>query len=209
MYGERALTFTFRSFWGVFGWMGVFMDTRIYTAFLLFTGVIFLGLLWAMVRLISGRPDADMDLLQLWVLGLFGVMIAAVLAAYAWYNADFMQHQGRYFFWGLLPIGTIVALGWREVMQPLQGLITAVLALVVAVGVTAAGMVTGAEYKWTVMTVGCIALLLLLQPLLLAGTSQGTLRRMPALAARLAVASQRVRAQCDGRGPACGRCRSC
>ena len=120
-----------------------------------------------------------MDLLQLWVLGLFGVMIAAVGLAYVWYNVEFLQHQGRYFFWGLLPIGTVVALGWREVMQPLQGLITAALALVVAIGVTVAGYVTGAPDKWTVLTVGCIAMALLLQPLLLAGTSQSTMRRMP------------------------------
>src|SRR5699024_5892339 len=29
-YSERALTFTFRSFWGVFGWLSVFMDSPIY-----------------------------------------------------------------------------------------------------------------------------------------------------------------------------------
>lgn len=178
-YWERAFSFTFQSFWGVFGWMGVFMDQRIYTAFLLFTGVIFLGVLWAVVRMISGRPDADMDLSQLWALGLFGVMIVAVGLAYIWYNAEFMQHQGRYFFWGLLPISTIVALGWREVMQPLQGLITAALSLAVVAGVTLVGYVIGAPNKWTLLTACLIALALLLQPLLLAGTSRGTMRRLP------------------------------
>ena len=31
-YWVRAWTFTSKSFWGVFGWLGVFMDARIYTA---------------------------------------------------------------------------------------------------------------------------------------------------------------------------------
>ena len=179
-YGERAFSFTFRSFWGVFGWMGVFMDQRIYTAFLVFTGIIFLGVLWAVVRLISGRPDADMDLFQLWVLGLFGVTLLAVSAAYLWYNVDFVQHQGRYFFWGLLPISTIVALGWREVMQPLQGIITALLGLVLAACTALAGYVTGTPGKWTVFTIGVMALVLLFQPLLLIGTSQAMMKRLPA-----------------------------
>jgi hypothetical protein len=179
-YGERAVRFTFQSFWGVFGWMGIFMDQRIYTGFYLFTGILFLGLLWAVVRLISGSPDADMDRYQLWVLGLFGVMIAAVGLAYIWYNLEFVQHQGRYFFWGLLPIGTIVALGWREVMQPLQGWITAVLALLVTAGAAVVGYVINTLDKWTLLTAGCIVLLLLLQPLLLALTTPATMKRMPA-----------------------------
>ncbi|MFN2199579.1 MAG: hypothetical protein ACK2UO_00130 [Caldilineaceae bacterium] len=178
-YGERAIRFTFQSFWGVFGWMGIFMDERIYTGFYLFTGIIFLGLLWAIVRLISGRPDADMDHFQLWVLGLFGVMIVAVAVAYLWYNLEFVQHQGRYLFWGLLPIGTVVALGWREVMQPLQGWITAMLALLVTAGAAVVGYVIDTLDKWTLLTAGCIVLMLLLQSLLLALTAPATMKRMP------------------------------
>ena len=179
-YGERAISFTFRSFWGVFGWMGVFMDQRIYTAFLVFTGIIFLGVLWATVRLISGRPDADMDLFQLWVLGLFGVMLLVVSAAYLWYNVNFVQHQGRYFFWGILPISAVAALGWREVMQPLQGLITGLLGLVLALCTAVAGYVTGTPGKWTVLTIAAMTLVLLFQPLLLIGSSQAMMKRLPA-----------------------------
>jgi hypothetical protein len=36
------------------------------------------------------------------------------LAAYLWYNTQFVQHQGRYLFPALIPIGLAVALGWRE-----------------------------------------------------------------------------------------------
>jgi 4-amino-4-deoxy-L-arabinose transferase-like glycosyltransferase len=168
-YLERALTVTFRSFWGVFGWLGVFMDERIYTALLLFSGVIFLGVLWALVRLISGGPDMDMDDFQLWVLGLFALMVLAVFASYVWYNLKFVQHQGRYFFWGLLPLSTFVALGWREVLRPLQGLITALLTGVMAFSITLVGYTTGDIEKWTVVTALALALFLLCQPLLLVG----------------------------------------
>lgn len=179
-YGERAFGFTFKSFWGVFGWMGVFMDERIYTALLLFTGVIFMGVLWATVRFISGGPDTDMDVFQLSVLLLFGLILVVVTVSYLWYNMKFVQHQGRYFFWGLLPISTIVALGWREVLQPLQGAITGFLALVLAGAMAMSGAVTGYLDKWTLLSISLFALLLLFQPLLLGGTSKSVLRWLPA-----------------------------
>lgn len=178
-YSERAFRFTFQSFWGVFGWMGVFMDERIYTAMLIFTGVLFLGILWTLIRLISGKPDTDIDDYQRWVLFFFGLITLAVAAGYIWYNTKFVQHQGRYFFWGLVPISTFVALGWREVMRPLQGLITGFLAVVLAVALSVAGMVSGGLNKWTLLTIGIMALLLLLQPLLFIGTEGYTLRWLP------------------------------
>ena len=132
-YSDRALTFTFRSFWGVFGWLSVFMDSRIYTMLQVFTGVVLSGLLWALVRFISGRPETDLDRFQFWVLGFFGVMLLAVFASYVWYNIKFVQHQGRYLLWGILPISAFVGLGWREVMQPLQGKVTGLLLGLLAV----------------------------------------------------------------------------
>ena len=178
-YSERAFSFTFQSFWGVFGWMGIFMDNRIYTAMLIFSGVLFLGLLWTLMRLISGKPDTDLDDYQRWVLIFFALLIAAVTASYIWYNTKFVQHQGRYFFWGLLPISTFVALGWREVMRPLQGAITGLLAAILALSLLVSDYVGGGLNKWTILTIGLIAALLLLQPLLLLGTNGDTLRWAP------------------------------
>jgi 4-amino-4-deoxy-L-arabinose transferase-like glycosyltransferase len=77
-YFEEAFGLTFRSFWGVFGWMTIAMDARIYQAAFYFTGVLFLGLLWASVRLISGPPDTDMDAFQTSVIALLGLLIVAV-----------------------------------------------------------------------------------------------------------------------------------
>ena len=178
-YGERAFGFTFRSFWGVFGWLGVFMDERIYTALLLFTGVIFTGVLWATVRFISGGPDTDMDVFQLSVLIFFGLVLTLVAISYVGYNMKFVQHQGRYLFWGLLPISTVVALGWREVLQPLQGAITGFLAAVMAAAMLLMGALVGDTDKWTVLSMGLIAVVLLCQPLLLAGASRYPLRWLP------------------------------
>jgi hypothetical protein len=166
-YSERAYSFTFKSFWGVFGWMGVFMDERIYTALLIFSGVIFMGVLWATVRFISGGSDTDMDFFQLSVLLLLGLILAAVAFSYLWYNLKYVQHQGRYFLWGLLPIGVIVALGWREVLQPLQGLITGFLAAVLAGAMFIAGTLTGSTDKWTLLSIGAPAAVLLIHPFLL------------------------------------------
>ena len=178
-YGERAFSFTFRSFWGVFGWLGVFMDERIYMALMLFTGVLFLGLLWATVRLIAGGLDADLDDFQLWMLGLCGLLCLAVTASYVWYNLKFVQHQGRYFFWGLLPISIFVALAWREVMQPVQGAITGFLFGVLTVALIINRYFDGSLNKWTLLMLGLFTLILLAQPLLLAGTAENTIRWLP------------------------------
>ncbi len=178
-YSERAFGLTFRSFWGVFGWLGVLMDERIYTALLFFTGVIFAGVLWATVRFISGGPDTDMDVFQLSVLIFFGLVLTLVAISYAGYNLKFVQHQGRYLFWGLLPIGTVVALGWREVLQPLQGAITGFLAAVMTASMMLMGTLVGATNKWTLLTMALIAAVLLCQPLLLSGAGRYPQRGLP------------------------------
>ncbi len=169
-YFERAFTLTFRSFWGVFGWLGVFMNERVYQAALFATAVIFLGLLWASVRLISGKPDTDMDAFQTTVIALFGILLVAVAMSYVWYNLKFVQHQGRYFFWGMLGIGTVVALAWREVLHPLQGTITGLLTGVLGLSLALGGAIGQDVDLRGVAIVLAMALFLLLQPVLLVGT---------------------------------------
>lgn len=178
-YLERAMGFTFRSFWGIFGWMGVFMEPRIYTLLLVFSGVLLLGLLWALVRFICGRPEADMDRFQFWVLGLFGVMVLAVFASFIWYNLKFVQHQGRYFFWGLLPISAFVALAWRELMQPLQGKVTGFLTLVLAAALVLASLRTDMTDRLTILLIGLLGLMLMLQPFLLSGSVEAIIIGSP------------------------------
>lgn len=184
-YLERGMDFTFRSFWGVFGWMGVFMEPRIYMLMLVFTGALLLGLLWSLVRFICGRPEADMDRYQFWVLGFFGVMALAVLAGFIWYNLKFVQHQGRYLFWGLLPISTFVALAWRELMQPLQGKLTGIMAAVLTVTLAVADMRVDIMDRFTIVVIGLFSLTLMLQPLLLIGSVDAIVIGAPARIQRI------------------------
>ncbi len=167
-YFDRAFTLTFRSFWGVFGWLSLPMDERVYTAVLVFSIVVLLGLLWALVRLILGPPDTGMSAFQRWMLAFFGVLILAAAASYVAYNAKFVQHQGRYFFWALLPLATFFALGWREVLQPAQGIATGGLAAVLAASILISGLYTGNLSEWNLLIIGGTALVLLAQPALLA-----------------------------------------
>lgn len=170
-YFERAFGLTFRSFWGVFGWLGVFMDDRIYRAALFFSGALFLGLLWASVRLISGEPDTDMDAFQTSVIAILGLLLVVVALAYVWYNLKYVQHQGRYFFWGMLGIGAVVALAWRELLHTLQGTITGMIAAVLGASLLLASPVGQQVDKWSIVMVLALASFLLGQPLLLTGTS--------------------------------------
>lgn len=168
-YGERAMTFTFRSFWGAFGWLSVFMDSRIYLLLLVFTGIVLCGLLWSLARFISGRPETDLDRFQFWVLGFFSVFVLAVFASYAWYNLKFVQHQGRYFLWGLLPISVFAALGWREVMQPLQGKVTGFLLGLLAGSMLIVSLILPFQDRRSYFAMLVLAALLFLQPFLLSG----------------------------------------
>lgn len=84
-YWDRALEFTFRSFWGVFGWMGVLMDSRIYQLLGLLTGILLFGLLWTLVRLLLGYPDSDLDPFQRTALTVAALLVAGATAGYIWY----------------------------------------------------------------------------------------------------------------------------
>lgn len=98
-YLQRFFTFTFDSFWGVFGWMGVFMDQRVYGALLIFSIGLVLGGLAAM------RRWPTLTLIQRQGLGLLAFSGLMTLSLYLYYNLGFVQHQGRYLFPALIPIG--------------------------------------------------------------------------------------------------------
>lgn len=129
-YLERAVVFTFDSFWGVFGWMAAFMDRRIYIVLALASVIMTIGFAgyvrraWRASR--AGRGDhidhiddvdgggTDVGPLQRDVLVVFGLVVATTVGGYVWYNLTFVQHQGRYLFPALIPIATAAMLGIRE-----------------------------------------------------------------------------------------------
>ncbi len=124
---------SFRSFWGQFGWMGVLLDERLYQAVGVLSLIAVAGLLawsWGAWHRRAGFPR--------WQWAAVGVLIlwaGLTLASYLWYNTSFVQHQGRYLFRALLPIGLGIALGWREALRRERAL---ALAAVLAAGAMAA-----------------------------------------------------------------------
>ncbi|MBN1202515.1 MAG: DUF2142 domain-containing protein [Anaerolineae bacterium] len=107
-YLENYIKTTFRSFWGQFGWMAVPMPDNVYTGFLGFVLVVLVGaalFVWRQnwPRQLSG-PQRD----TLIVLGLALVFVAA---QYILYNLDFVQFQGRYLFYALIPLAVLIAVG--------------------------------------------------------------------------------------------------
>ena len=167
VYWERAGEFTFKSFWGVFGWLGVFMDGRVYTLLLIFSAIVLAGLVAGVrgSRTADGRRQtapirADpLDPRHPRSIGFFValLLLAGVAASYVWYNLGFVQHQGRYLFPALFSFGLLVALGWREALRPrasvaIAGLLLLWAGILVGTGLVSTGSTgAGALDKWTLL----------------------------------------------------------
>jgi 4-amino-4-deoxy-L-arabinose transferase-like glycosyltransferase len=104
VYLENYVKTTFRSFWGQFGWMAIPMPSRIYTIFLALTLLVLLGLPLFFWRHTISRPQRD-------TLIIFAVVLVAVFGAYILYNLEFVQFQGRYLYYALIPFAFLVAVG--------------------------------------------------------------------------------------------------
>ncbi len=108
---RRFVVTTFHSFWGQFGWMGVVMDSRVYWALALFTAWLAVGMVVAAAKRPVGflKPDRSQD-------GLILLLVSALLtlALYLYYNLSFVQHQGRYLFPALIPLGLGAAAGMAQ-----------------------------------------------------------------------------------------------
>ena len=119
---------TFKSFWAQFGWMGILVDERIYLVLFLLCGVVGLGLALFVVKSVARPHSLSRD--QRWALGLLALSALLTLVSYAWYNLTFVQHQGRYLFPALVPLGLFFALGFRELIaEEHEGLLFAFLFL--------------------------------------------------------------------------------
>ncbi|MBN1889127.1 MAG: glycosyltransferase family 39 protein [Thermoflexales bacterium] len=104
---QRLFTFTFQSFWGQFGWMTVPLSPRYYLALGALSVAALAGCLWAAwPRRRELLADARFQLLGAWV--------GLTLLMYLYYNLGFVQHQGRYLFPALIPLGLAFSVGWQQ-----------------------------------------------------------------------------------------------
>jgi 4-amino-4-deoxy-L-arabinose transferase-like glycosyltransferase len=106
---------TFQSFWGQLGWMAVPLPGHIYLALALLSIFLVAGFLWWLLDLrrpaLNQTQHAGLILLLLFYL--------LTLLEFLGYNLKFLQHQGRYLFPALIPIGTAAALGLSRLARVL------------------------------------------------------------------------------------------
>ncbi|MCS6844701.1 MAG: glycosyltransferase family 39 protein [Caldilineales bacterium] len=163
---ERFLVWTHSSFWGVFGWMGVWMDARIYTATLAFALAVAAGCAWQVHG--CRRPAderwsvADHRRFQRWSLALLGLAALGTLGIYISYNLIFVQPQGRYLFPALPAISLAFAAGWWAVVQrPTAARWAATVLAAAALAAGLWGIGRGGVNKWSLLIFGGAAIALM------------------------------------------------
>lgn len=117
---SRGVSTTFHSFWGQFGWMAVPMPDSTYLLLGLLSIAAVLGWLWWLIR-----PQITDHRLQLLRPQSALLLLLALLTVggFVYYNLTFVQHQGRYLFPALIPIGLMLAIGLDYILQKLFGLL--------------------------------------------------------------------------------------
>ena len=195
---ERFFVWSHDSFWGVFGWMGVWMDARIYTAALAFGAAAVAGGMWQVTgghrsgvsaqqpasRLTShvSRFTSHVSRFQTWSLALLALSALGTLGIYLLYNLQFVQPQGRYLFPALPVISLAVAAGWWSVARWPGAARWAGIALLAAAGLAALWGVTHEGInRWSLLILGGGGGLLLVWSLArprLVGAAQGWATRL-------------------------------
>jgi len=156
---------TFRSFWAQFGWMGILVDQRIYLSLALLCAVVGLGLVLfatnpsTRLRTSYANPSTGLrtgftDCQKRMALGLLALSALFTLLSYLWYNLRFVQHQGRYLFPALIPIGLAFALGLREILARGNAKAVTLLFLAGVLILVAKGLVTGDFNKLSISLLG-------------------------------------------------------
>jgi hypothetical protein len=162
---------TFRSFWGQFGWMGVVLDSRLYLLLGILSGLAALGAglkMAARAQAAWPRVLAETALRPKgWLLLLLGLWLASAVGSYLWYNLQFVQHQGRYLFSAIVPLGVLFAIGLDEVLSLSRAWLVASVCVAGGALLILAGLAMSGPNTWAVM--------------LLAGTGMGFVlrRRLP------------------------------
>jgi len=156
-YWGRAAEWTFKSFAGVFGWMGVWLDSRVYYVLGLWFGIPVVARVVAAAGTPAAaeRPEAagaqrtradqtrEARATSRPAVALLAVSTLLTLLAYVYYNVTFLQHQGRYLFTALIPIAIFLAAGWERALAPRTATIVAGILLAWAGALAAWGLWIG------------------------------------------------------------------
>lgn len=115
--GRRLIETTFNSFWGQFGWMALPMlhPGWLYPLLWLLVATAVAGLLLLTVHTRWARQQHQPTLLGAlpWPqIGLLALLFLLTVGLHVGYNLTFVQHQGRYLFPAMIPIGLACAVGW-------------------------------------------------------------------------------------------------
>lgn len=107
-------TLQFRSFWGVFGWMGIEAPFWYYTAFLILCISALLGL----ARLLIARRVSELNNFQKTALALLALAIIFQELIMLWIIQDCNRscYQGRYLFPVIGPIALFLAMGLSQIV---------------------------------------------------------------------------------------------
>lgn len=201
---ERFLVWSHSSFWGVFGWMGVWMDARVYTAALAFGLAVAAGCGWQVAernttanerqRMAGVAEDAGLNepvtdhrlpitdhrtRFRRWALALLGLAALGTLGIYLAYNLQFIQPQGRYLFPALPAVSLAVAVGWWTVVRWPAAARWAGIALLVAAGVAVLwGVTQEGVNTWSLLIFGGGAAALWMWSLVASRLGDGTQKRM-------------------------------
>lgn len=135
---------SFRSFWGQFGWMAVPMDERVYA-------LLFLASFLALLGLLLWFPKGWQRLRPFQRTGLIVLALSFTFTAlsFIWYNLKFVQHQGRYLFPALIPLGAGFSIGLREGLRRKAMMIAGFILVLLVLGLVIKGFLTGHWNRFT------------------------------------------------------------
>ena len=124
---QRFFTTTYRSFWGQFGWMSTPLPEREYLLLGVLCIVALIGWVWWLAARRRGQEaggQSPKSTQPLYAGLLLSLWLALTVGGYVYYNLTFVQHQGRYLFPALIPIGLAFAIGWWQVLDQIKSLVT-------------------------------------------------------------------------------------
>jgi 4-amino-4-deoxy-L-arabinose transferase-like glycosyltransferase len=111
---SEGLMKTFHSFWGQFGWMAVPMPDSTYLILGALSALALVGWGWWLIERCR-RQEARGKRQDAGCIGPHGslltLLVVLTLGGFIYYNLTFVQHQGRYLFPALIPIGLGFTLG--------------------------------------------------------------------------------------------------